>query len=78
MRIEIAKESDNNEIVVWDEDQDLALRITHREDGIERVIHDRDRSAVELSADIAAAIGELSAALGHILSGNVRDIQIDS
>ena len=74
MRIEIAKESDIwCEVVIRDEDQDLALRMTLGPDGIERIIHDRNRSAVELSCDIAAAIRALSSTLEHLYSRSVRD-----
>ena len=77
MRIEISKESDSDEIVIWDADHDLALRVTLGADGIERVVHDDDRTAAELSADIAAAVRALGSTLEHILSGNVRDISLD-
>ena len=74
VRIEIAKESDIwCEVVIRDEDQDLALRMTLGPDGIERIIHDRNRSAVELSCDIAAAIRALSSTLEHLYSRSVRD-----
>ena len=74
MRIEIAKEVDIYvEVVIWDEDQDLALRMTVGPDGIERIIHEQNRSAIEMSSDIAAAIRALSSTLEHILSRSDRD-----
>ena len=74
MRIEIAKEANvSSEVVIWDEDQSLALRLTLGPDGIERIVHERGRSAIELSTDIAAAIRALSSALEHILKTSVRD-----
>ena len=76
MRIEIAKETDTDEIVVWDEDNDLTLRVRLGADGIERVVHHDDRSAIELSTDIAAAIRALGRTLEHILSGEVGDVKL--
>ena len=74
MRIEIAKEADvSSEVVIRDEDQSLALRLTLGPDGIERIVHERGRSAIELSTDIAVAIRALSSALEHILETSVRD-----
>ena len=78
MRIEIAKETESDEIVIWSEDNNLAMRVKLGTDGIERVIHDDDRSAIELSVDIAAAIRALGTTLEHILSGQVREIQLDT
>lgn len=74
MRIEVAKEANvSSEVVIRDEDQSLALRMTLGPDGIERIVHERSRSATELSADIAAAIRALSSTLEHILTTSVRD-----
>lgn len=77
MRIEITKEADNHEIVIWDEDQELLLRTVPGPDGTMRVIHEGGRSAVESSSDIAAAIRELSSTLIRILSGEVRDVELN-
>ena len=74
MRIEIAKEADiSSEVVIREEGQGLALRMTLGPDGIERIVHDQNRSATELSLDIAAAIRALSSALEHMLTTSVRD-----
>lgn len=74
MRIEIAKEANvSSEVVIRDEDQSLALRMTLGPDGIERIVHERGRSAIELSTDIAAAIRALSSTLEHMLTTSVRD-----
>lgn len=74
MRIEITKEVDiSTEVVIWDEGQALALRMTVGPDGIERFIDEQNRSAIELSSDIAAAIRALGSALEHILSMSDRD-----
>ena len=74
MRIEIAKEASvSSEVVVRDEEQALALRMTLGPDGIERIGHERGRPAIELSTDIAAAIRALSSTLEHILTTSVRD-----
>ena len=74
MRIEITKESDiYSEVVIRDEDQDLALRMTVGSDGIERIIHNQNRSSIELSCDIAAALRALSSTLEHLLSKSVPD-----
>ena len=74
MRIEIAKEADfSSEVAIWDEDQNLALRMTLGPDGIERIIHEQNRSAIELSSDITAAFRALSSTLEHILSRRVGD-----
>lgn len=74
MRIEIAKEANvSSEVVIRDEDRSLALRLTLGPDGIERIVHERARSAIELSTDIAAAIRALSSTLEHILETSVRD-----
>ena len=74
MRIEITKEVDiSTEVVIWDEGQDLALRMTVGPDGIERFIDEQNRSAIELSSDIAAAIRALGSTLEHILSMSDRD-----
>ena len=74
MRIEIAKEADIScEVVIRDEDQGLALRMTLGPDGIERIIGHRNRSAVELSCDIAAAIRALGSTLEHLLTRSVRE-----
>ena len=74
MRIEIAKEADiSTEVLIREEDQGLALRITLGPDGIERIVHDQNRSAIELSLDITAAIRALSATLEHMLTTSVRD-----
>ena len=73
MKIEIAKEADiSSEVVIRDEDQSIALRMTLGPDGIERFVHERVRSALELSMDIAAALRALSSTLEHILSTNIR------
>ena len=74
MRIEIVKEANvSSEVVIRDEDQSLALRLTLGPDGIERIVHERGRPAIELSTDIAAAIRALSSTLEHILETSVRD-----
>ena len=74
MRIEIAKEVDiSTEVVIWDEGQALALPMTVGPDGIERFIDEQNRSAIELSSDIAAAIRALGSTLEHILSMSDRD-----
>lgn len=74
MRIEIAKDASvYAEVVIRDEDQSFALRMTLGPDGIERLVHERRRSAIELSSDIAAALRALSSALEHILSTGVGD-----
>ena len=74
MRIEIAKEANaTSEVVIRDEDQRLALRMTLGADGIERIVHERSRSSIELSTDIAAAIRALGSTLEHILATSVRD-----
>ena len=74
MRIEIAKEANvSSEVVIRDEDQSLALRLTLGPDGIERIVHERARPAIELSTDIAAAIRALSSTLEHILETSIRD-----
>ena len=73
MRIEIAKEAEiSTEVVIWDEDQALALRMTVGPDGIEWIIDEQNRSAIELSSDIAAANRALSSTLEHILSRSDR------
>ena len=75
MRIEIPKQVDiYAEVVIWDDGQDLALRMTGSPDGIERRIDEQNRSAIELSSDIAAAIRALDATLEHILSRSDREI----
>ena len=72
VRIEIAKETDiYAEVVIWDEDQTLALRMTVGPDGTERIFHEQSRSAIELSPDITAAIRALSSTLEHLLSRSV-------
>ena len=74
LRIEIAKEVNvSSEVMIRDEDQSLALRMTLGPDGIERIVHERGRSAIELSTDIAAAIRALSSTLEHLLTTSVRD-----
>ena len=74
MRIEITKEVNiYAEVVIWDEGQGLALRMTVGPDGIERFIDEQNRSAIELSSDIAAAIRALGSTLEHILSMSDRD-----
>ena len=74
MRIEIAKDASvYAEVVIRDEDQSFALRMTLGPDGIERLVHERCRSAIELSSDIAAALRALSSALEHILSTGVGE-----
>ena len=74
MRIEITKEVDiHAEVVIWDEGQSLALRMTVGPDGIERFVDEQNRSAIELSSDIAAAIRALGSTLEHILSMSDRD-----
>ena len=74
MRIEITKEADiSSEVVIREEGQGLALRMTLGPDGIERIVHDRNGAAIELSLDIAAAIRALSSTLEHMLTTSVRD-----
>ena len=74
MRIEITKEADiSSEVVIREEGQGLALRMTLGPDGIERIVHDRNGSAIELSLDIAAAIRALSSTMEHMLTTSVRD-----
>ena len=74
MRIEIAKDASvYAEVVIRDEDQSFALRMTLGPDGIERLVHERGRSAIELSSEIAAALRALSSALEHILSTGARE-----
>ena len=74
MRIEITKEASvYSAVVIRDEDQSFALRMTLGPDGIERLVHERGRTAIELSSDIAAALRALSSALEHILSTGVRE-----
>ena len=74
MRIEIAKDASvYAEVVIRDEDQSFALRMTLGPDGIERLVHERGRSAIEMSSEIAAALRALSSALEHILSTGARE-----
>jgi len=74
VRIEITKEVEiSAEVVIWHEGQDLALRMIVGPDGIERIVDEQNRSAIELSSDIAAAIRALGATLEHILSRSDRD-----
>ena len=75
MRIEMTKEADiSAEVAIWDEGHALALRMTVGPDGIERFIDEQNRSAIELSSDIAAAIRALGSTLEHILSRSDRDV----
>lgn len=74
MRIEMTKEAHiSAEVAIWDEGQALALRVTVGPDGIERFIDEQNRSAIELSSDIAAAIRALGSTLKHILSMSDQD-----
>lgn len=74
MRIEIGKEADiSTEVVIREEGQGLALRMTLGPDGIERIVRDQNGSAIELSLDIAAAMRALSSTLEHMLARSVRD-----
>ena len=74
MRTEITKEVDiSAKVVIRDEGQALALRMKVGPDGIERIIDEQNRSAIELSSDIAAAIRALGSTLEHILSRSDRE-----
>lgn len=69
MKIEITKDADDYvDVVIADEDRHPSLRMTVGSDGIERIFHERNSSAAELSLNIAAAIRALGATLEHVLS----------
>ena len=61
-----SEESFSTEVVIREEGQGLALRMTLGPDGIERFVRDQNGSAIELSLDIAAAMR------GHGTGPNVR------
>ena len=74
MRIEIAKDANStSEVVIREEGQVPALRMTLGPGGIERIVQDRNRSAIELSFDISAALRALSSALEHMLTTSARE-----